>query len=132
MYLLNLKTLEVKVVKGSLLVDDVVETANHFRAVDYVIASADVLVCGLRRFGHEKLAVEVKARGGCAQSLKTLIKSEHYEDIGWGIKLHGGNVGWENRVLTLPCFTAFRLRRFLSEHGDDECFMRAGRPNVFW
>ena len=66
--------------------------------------------------------VEVKARGGCAQSLKTLIKSDHYEDIGWGIKLHGGNVGWENRVLTLPCFTAFLLRRFLSEHGDDEQF----------
>ncbi len=66
--------------------------------------------------------VEVKARGGCAQSLKTLIKSDHYEDIGWGIKLHGGNVGWENRVLTLPCFTAFLLRRFLSEHGDDAQF----------
>jgi predicted AAA+ superfamily ATPase len=66
--------------------------------------------------------VEVKARGGCAQSLKTLIKSDHYEDIVWGIKLHGGNVGWENRVLTLPCFTAFLLRRFLSEHGDDAQF----------
>ncbi len=72
------------------------------------------------RTANRLVPVEVKARGGCAQSLKTLIKSDHYEDIGWGIKLHGGNVGWENRVLTLPCFTAFLLRRFLSEHGDDE------------
>ena len=82
------------------------------------------------RTTNRLVPVEVKARGGCAQSLKTLIKSDHYEDIGWGIKLHGGNVGWENRVLTLPCFTVFLLRRFLSEHGDDECFMCVGRPNV--
>lgn len=66
--------------------------------------------------------VEVKSRGGCAQSLKTLIRSDRYEDISWGIKLHGGNVGWENRVLTLPCFSAFLLRRFLAEHGDDSRF----------
>lgn len=65
------------------------------------------------------LPVEVKARGGNAQSMKTLIKSSHYEDIAWGIKLHGGNVGWENHVLTLPYFTTFLLRRFLAEHGDD-------------
>ena len=45
-------------------VDDVVETANHFRAVDYVITSADVLVCGLRRFGHEKLANALSTRCG--------------------------------------------------------------------
>ena len=65
------------------------------------------------------LPVEVKARGGNAQSMKTLIKSDHYEDIGWGIKLHGGNVGWTGRVLTLPYFTTFLLRRFLAEHGED-------------
>lgn len=65
------------------------------------------------------LPVEVKARGGNAQSMKTLIKSDHYEDIGWGVKLHGGNVGWTGRVLTLPYFATFLLRRFLSEHGED-------------
>ena len=63
--------------------------------------------------------VEVKARSGNAQSMKTLIKGDHYEDIGWGIKFHGGNVGWTGRVLTLPYFTAFLLRRFLAEHGED-------------
>ena len=63
--------------------------------------------------------VEVKARSGCAQSLRTLIKSEHYKDISWGLKFHGGNVGFENNVLTLPYYTSFRLRRFLSEHGDE-------------
>ena len=65
------------------------------------------------------LPVEVKARGDNAQSMKTLIKSDHYEDIGWCVKLHGGNVGWAGKVLTLPYFTAFLLRRFLSEHGED-------------
>ena len=71
------------------------------------------------RTTNRLLPVEVKARGGSAQSMKTLIRSDRYEDIAWGIKLHGGNVGWENRVLTLPYFTTFLLRRFLAEHGDD-------------
>lgn len=74
------------------------------------------------RTANRLVPVEVKARGGCAQSMKTLIRSKHYEDITWGIKLHGGNVGWENRVFSLPYFAAFLLRRFLAEHGDDGRF----------
>ena len=63
--------------------------------------------------------VEVKARSGCAQSMRTLIRSEHYGDISWGVKFHGGNVGFENGVLTLPYYTSFLLRRLLSEHGGE-------------
>jgi len=62
--------------------------------------------------------VEVKAKSGCSQSLRTLIKSERYKDISWGVKFHGGNVGFENSILTLPYYTAFLLRRLLSEHGE--------------
>lgn len=61
--------------------------------------------------------VEVKASSGCAQSLKVLIRSAHYPDVRWGIKLHGGNVGWENSILSLPYFTTFLMRRFLAEYG---------------
>ena len=69
---------------------------------------------------HSKLVpIEVKSMSGCAQSLRTLIKSEHYKDISWGVKFHGGNVGFENRVLTLPYYTSFLLRRFLFEHGGE-------------
>jgi len=59
--------------------------------------------------------VEVKAKGGRSQSLKTLIRSEHYSDISWGIKLHAGNVGFENHVLTIPYYTAFLLKRLLRD-----------------
>lgn len=47
--------------------------------------------------------------------LRTLIKSEYYLDIAWGIKLHAGNVGFENNILTLSSFAAFLLRRLLKE-----------------
>ncbi len=57
--------------------------------------------------------VEVKATNGRSKSLRTLIDSDAYPDIGWGIKLCGGNAGFENSVLTLPYFTAFLLRRYL-------------------
>ena len=64
------------------------------------------------------MPVEVKARSGCSQSLRTLIRSEHYGDISWGVKFHGGNVGFENRILTMPYYAAFLLRRLLAEHGE--------------
>lgn len=62
--------------------------------------------------------VEVKAGSSKAKSLSTLIKSEHYPDISWGIKLRKGNVGFENRILTLPHWSAFLLRRMLREWKD--------------
>ena len=65
------------------------------------------------------MPVEVKARSGCSQSLRTLIRSEHYGDISWGVKFHGGNVGFENRILTMPYYAAFLLRRLLAEHGEE-------------
>ena len=71
---------------------------------DFFVRTADCLV-----------PVEVKATSGCAQSMRTLIKSDHYKDIRWGVKLHGGNIGWTNDVLTLPYSVAFLLRRYLSE-----------------
>ena len=59
--------------------------------------------------------IEVKAGSARAKSLSTMIKSEHYPDITWGIKLKKGNVGFENDILTLPQWSAFLLRRLLQD-----------------
>jgi len=67
------------------------------------------------RTAGQLVPVEVKARRGQSQSLKTLIRSEHYADIAWGVKFHGGNIGFENSVLSLPYYTAFLMKRFLAE-----------------
>lgn len=61
------------------------------------------------------IPIEVKAGNATAKSLQTLIKSEKYADIKWGIKLVDGNIGFANNVLTLPYFCAFLLKRYLSE-----------------
>ena len=62
--------------------------------------------------------VEVKARGGAAKSMRTLISSDSYPDIRWGIKLHAGNVGHAGDVWTMPHFCAFLLRRYLDTRED--------------
>ena len=79
---------------------------------------------------HDDLVpVEVKAKSGRAQSLKTLLKNEHYKDIRWGIKLHGGNVGWSSGILTLPYYVTFLLDRYLSEC--DPLGRTAAKPQAF-
>ncbi len=59
--------------------------------------------------------VEVKATGGRAKSLRTLLSSEKYEDISFGIKLHNGNIGYSEQIYTYPYFCAFLLKRRLKE-----------------
>ena len=67
------------------------------------------------RTKNNLIPIEVKSANASAKSLQTLIKSEKYNDIQWGIKLVDGNVGFANNVLTIPYFCAFLLKRFLSE-----------------
>ena len=72
--------------------------------MDFFVRSRDDLV-----------PVEVKAKGGRAQSLRTLVRSDHYKDVRWGMKLHGGNIGWSNGILTMPYYVTFLLKRYLAE-----------------
>ncbi|MBI9095988.1 MAG: ATP-binding protein [Sphaerochaeta sp.] len=65
------------------------------------------------RTASELIPVEVKAKNGRAKSLKTLIKSDKYADIHYGIKFTGGNIGYSDNIYTFPYFCAFLLRRYL-------------------
>ena len=66
------------------------------------------------RTASNLVPVEVKATNGRSKSLRTLIASDHYPDISWGVKLVLGNIGYENDILTLPYATAFLLKRLLA------------------
>lgn len=65
------------------------------------------------RCGDDLVPIEVKAGNGRSRSLRELIDSQRYADIGWGIKFADANVGFVRQVLTLPWFCAFLLPRML-------------------
>lgn len=60
-------------------------------------------------------SIEVKAKNGTAKSIRTLIASEKYDDIHCGIKLTGGNIGFNDNIYTFPYFCTFLLKRYLAE-----------------
>ena len=66
------------------------------------------------------IPVEVKAKDGKTKSMRSLIASEHYPDIRFGVKLSQGNVGHEDRIYTFPYFCAFLLRRMLKAFSPEE------------
>ena len=68
---------------------------------DFFIRTADALV-----------PVEVKATNGKSKSLSTLIKSDHYPDIRFGIKLGLSNIGFENQIYTFPFYCGFLLKKW--------------------
>lgn len=57
--------------------------------------------------------VEVKAANNMARSLKTLIRSEKYPDISFGIKVAAANVGYNDNIYTFPYFCTFLLKDYL-------------------
>ena len=70
---------------------------------DFFVRTADQLV-----------PIEVKAHGGRAKSMRTLISDGRYKDISWGIKLHAGNIGQTGSVRTFPYWCSFLLRDYLA------------------
>lgn len=61
------------------------------------------------------IPVEVKATNGTAKSLRTLINSDYYPDIQFGIKFISGNIGLANNIYTFPYFCAFLLKKYLTK-----------------
>lgn len=67
------------------------------------------------RSASDLIPVEVKSTNGRSKSLRTLISSEKYPDISYGIKLTSGNIGYSDNIYTFPYFCAFLLKRYLAE-----------------
>ena len=59
------------------------------------------------------MPVEVKAKRGTAKSLRTLIESDKYPDIRYGLKFTAGNVGFSDNIYTFPYFCTFLLKTYL-------------------
>jgi len=59
--------------------------------------------------------IEVKANTGRSKSLRTLIDSNRYPDIEWGIKFSAGNIGFSDNIYTFPYFCTFLLKRYLKD-----------------
>lgn len=65
------------------------------------------------RRGDDLIPIEVKAQTGKAKSLRTLIGSEKYPEIRYGIKFMGGNIGYSEKIYTFPYYCVFLLKRYL-------------------
>jgi len=61
------------------------------------------------------IPVEVKANDNATISLNTLIDSEKYKDIKYGIKLCNKNIGYNGKFYTFPYFLTFLLKRYLKK-----------------
>lgn len=59
------------------------------------------------------IPVEVKAGSAKSKTLQTLLQSERYPDIKYGVKFINGNIGQTDRIVTFPHFCAFLLKRCL-------------------
>lgn len=69
---------------------------------DFFVRTKDALV-----------PIEVKATNGRSKSLRSLIGSEKYSDIKFGIKFCNGNIGYSNGIYTFPYFCVFLLKQYL-------------------
>lgn len=66
------------------------------------------------RYKDNLVPIEVKAGNNNSKSLSTLIKSDNYKEIQFGIKIVKGNIGYDSNIYTFPHFCAFLIKDFLS------------------
>lgn len=59
------------------------------------------------------IPIEVKARSGKSQSMRSLIENDKYSDVAWGIKLSMNNIGFDGKLYTFPYFCTFLLGDWL-------------------
>ncbi|MCR5119403.1 MAG: ATP-binding protein [Lachnospiraceae bacterium] len=64
---------------------------------------------------NKLIPLEVKARSGQSQSMRSLIRNDKYADIKCGIKLSLNNIGYDNDLLTLPYFCTFLLKECVND-----------------
>ena len=67
------------------------------------------------RTANNLVPVEVKSSNNKTKSLKTLVESEKYEDIAFGIKFCAGNIGCNDGIYTFPYYCTFLLKRYMKE-----------------
>ncbi len=61
------------------------------------------------------IPIEVKASDNSTPSLNTLVNSDNYKEIKYGIKLCNKNIGFNGKFYTFPYFMAFLLKRYFKE-----------------
>ncbi len=66
------------------------------------------------RYKDYLVPIEVKASNNNSKSLSTMIKSNNYPEIHFGIKIVRGNIGFESNICTFPRFCSFLIKDFLS------------------
>ncbi len=66
------------------------------------------------RYKDYLVPIEVKAGNNNSKSLSTLIKSDNYKEIRFGIKIVKGNIGYKCNICTFPHFCTFLIKDFLS------------------
>lgn len=72
------------------------------------------------RDSNSLVPIEVKATDGATASLNTLISSDTYPDINYGIKLANRNIGFNGKFYTFPYFMGCFIKRFLKENNHIE------------
>ena len=82
----------------------------YYRRVDSTLEQDFFL-----RSKNALVPMEVESVNGKSKSLNTLIASDKYADITYGIKLTHGNIGFDKNVYTFPYFCTFLLKRWLKE-----------------
>ena len=104
------------VYKGALYENMVAEALykQNFGLFYYMNDTATLEADFFVRTQDSLIPVEVKVGQNKAASLRTLIQSDRYKDVSFGIKFGDYNIGCSDCVETFPWFCAFLLKRYLA------------------
>ena len=86
---------------------------SGFKLYFYKNTDATIELDFVIRIKNEIIPIEVKRNRGRSKSLNVILNNN--ENINYGIKLTGGNIGFEDNKFTFPYYLTFLLKRFFKD-----------------
>lgn len=105
----------IGVIKGGLVENIVAESLVkqnvplfYFKRKDSTL-ELDFLI----RSKNNIIPIEVKAKNGNSKSLKEVLSNSKYDKVNFAIKLSKNNIGYSNKIFSVPLFYSFILKEFI-------------------
>ena len=105
----NILNGDLKVYKGAIFENIIADAFIKLeKKLYYYNKNSSLEIDFVTRYNNEASVVEVKSTNGNSKSLKQILDNSKY-DIHTAFKLIDGNIGYNNKIFTIPLYMAFLL-----------------------
>lgn len=106
----NILNGDLKIYKGAIFENIIADSLTKLgKKLYYFSKTNGIEIDFVTKYNDELTLIEVKSNNGNAKSLKSVLQNKEKYNVDKAIKLIDGNLGFNNKILTIPLYMAFLI-----------------------